>query len=177
MPPLREICQKAINKWGKDAQIFVVWEELAELQETFAKWIRGKKTDEEVDEIFDLISEGKTDSLNKKREAQKIYKDLKGKPAEQVKSRLTELAQDDPEMLERVQDTIEETALGLTFKEKSMKQLGVENGARARYIWEEVQQLETPEAKKEYILNLYNKKILSDKVAQQLTALAAGQGR
>ena len=40
-----------------------------------------------------------------------------------------------------------------------MKQLGVENGARARYIWEEVQQLETPEAKKEYILNLYNKKI------------------
>jgi len=133
----------------------------------------GKKNNKEVDQIFDKITEGKTDSLLKKRAAESLYEEIKGKPREIVKAKILEAAKEDPEVVKRLKDTMEEKALGLTYKERSIKQLGVTNGNRAEYIFEELKKIDSKKAKAAYIKSLYTKKILTGEVIKQLAALAA----
>lgn len=51
----REICTKALAKWGDQAQIAMVFEEMAELQKELCKHLRGKKvTGHIAEEIADV---------------------------------------------------------------------------------------------------------------------------
>lgn len=51
----REICIKALTKWGEGAQIAMVFEEMAELQKELCKHLKGKKvTGHIAEEIADV---------------------------------------------------------------------------------------------------------------------------
>jgi hypothetical protein len=65
---------------------------------------------------------------------------------------------------------ISERKLGLTFEEKLMKQLGVENGERAKYIDQQIMKLPEGE-RRAYYAELRDKKIISDEVAKQIKKL------
>lgn len=138
----------------------------------FSGIAQGEQSNKEVDKIFEKITEGKTDTLVKKREAEKIVTEFKGKSGDTIRKELISLAKKDPKLVEKVRQTIEENALGLTYKEKLINQLGVENGEKAKYVWGEIKQLKTPKEKQQYLLNLYQKKMLSQTVIEQLQYLA-----
>lgn len=71
-------------------------------------------------------------------------------------------------MYEKFKDIKEENALNLTETEKLIKQLGVENGERAKYVWTQIEDFETKEEKNTYIKNLHDKKVISNKVMDQI---------
>lgn len=53
---MAEICQAAIEKYGKEAQTWMAIEEMAELNDAIAKYRRGRVRDDEVcEEIADVI--------------------------------------------------------------------------------------------------------------------------
>ena len=53
---IAEICQAAIEKYGKEAQTWMAIEEMAELNNAIAKYRRGRVGDDEVcEEIADVI--------------------------------------------------------------------------------------------------------------------------
>ena len=66
----------------------------------------------------------------------------------------------------RVRRIIEEKALGLDYQERLIKQLGVENGARARYIAKKAHpMMEGPRL--QYLQDLRRKQILTREVIRQ----------
>mgnify|MGYP000917593903 CR=1 FL=1 len=51
----REICREALTQWGEQAQITMVFEEMAELQKELCKYLRGKDVTEAIaEEIADV---------------------------------------------------------------------------------------------------------------------------
>ena len=58
-----------------------------------------------------------------------------------------------------------------------MKNLGVENGERARYLYEKFQELDTQEEKAALWDEYINKKILTKQVREQLTWLLKNGGQ
>lgn len=135
------------------------------------KAVLGKKASKEESTIDTILSEQTQESKQKAEEAQKEYEKLK-KIAETSKdeanAEYTKLPED---IQSRVSDLIETEKLNLTDTEKRMRSLGVENGNRARYIYSKAMLLETKEEKNAYIKDLMDKKIVSDKVLEQVTQM------
>ena len=92
-------------------------------------------------------------------------------PRDEANERTAQLKIDDPALHKKLVSVVEERKLGLTYIEKSIKQLGVENGERAQYIFNKTEQLETREEKNDYIKNLQDKKLISKQVREQLVKL------
>lgn len=52
---MREILQEAIDRYGTEAQLMMVLEEMSELQKEICKWFRGKRDrDAMADEVADV---------------------------------------------------------------------------------------------------------------------------
>lgn len=52
----KEVMRKAIETYGEEAQLWMVTEEMSELQKEICKYKRGKKNQEEMtDEIADVL--------------------------------------------------------------------------------------------------------------------------
>lgn len=140
-----------------------------------------KRTPEEIgagaagqtEVIKETLSEQSRARFEVKKEARKLFDELKGLPKEEANARVNEIKKDNPELYNQIKDLREEEKLGLNFTEKLMKQLGVENGERAKYIWDTLEKLETPEEKNAYIKELTDKKIISKEVKDQLRKLKA----
>jgi len=80
----------------------------------------------------------------------------------------TALEAADPDFADKVYEIGADEKKGLTETDRLIKSLGVENGNRARYIYEEVMKLETKEEKNAFVGNLDEKGIITDKVYTQL---------
>jgi hypothetical protein len=61
--------------------------------------------------------------------------------------------------------------LGLTYSDRLLQDLHVENGERAKFIFETLKMFKTQEEKQEYIKDLVKKKIISKNVLKQLIRL------
>jgi hypothetical protein len=119
-------------------------------------------------ELDTAIKADKEATATMTEQANVLANELKKLPKEEAKARLLELAKTDEALANKVLDKIEEAALGLTEKDKAILSLGVTNGARAEYIVSQLNKLETNEEKKAYLLELTKKKILTDKVLDQV---------
>ncbi len=99
-----------------------------------------------------------------------MYQQLKKLPKDQAKEMFDNLIKENPDMAKKINDIIDEEKLGLTYPEKMIKQLGVENGERAKYIKSKLDGLKTKE-KQDYYQNLIDKKIITKKVSEQILKL------
>ena len=136
---------------------------------------RGGDEDEKVvDELEELLIKQADESDRLKQEALSLDKELLEMPKETANEHLKELKKTNPLLAEKLKDVIEERKLGLTYSEKLMKQLHVENGERARYIHEKLMEL-PEEDRAAYYAELRKKKIISDEVAKQVKKLKKGQ--
>ncbi len=128
-------------------------------------------TDAEFDEVAKFAGNSKTNALEKKREAESLFGELKQLPKEEATQRANALKKTDPVLFEKLKDVVEEEKLGLSSLERFVKTLPVEDGARAKYLMQKVNSFETKEEKNAYIKDMVEKKIVTPQVIQQLKKL------
>ncbi len=135
-------------------------------RETPTEEIYGSKTEE----IKPLLENQSRERFNLKQEALKLDEELQALQPEEARARFAQISSENPQLASKLKDVAEERKLGLTYEEKQMKQLGVENGERAKYIHEQIMKL-PQEQRAKYYEELKTKKVISDNVAKQLIKL------
>jgi len=121
-------------------------------------------------EISKILGEQATEREALSNASNLMYKELKKLPKEEAREEFDRLIKENPEMAEKINDLIKDEQLGLTYTEQMIKQLGVENGERAKYIKSKLDKL-SKEEKRNYYQNLIDKKIITKQVSEQLTKL------
>ncbi len=108
------------------------------------------------------------DAENKWAEIKKIGKEQGKVEAEKT---LKEISKTNPVLAKKIVDVIKAERAGLDGTDRLIKMLGVENGERAKYIYETMQDFKTAKEKTTYLQELKEKKLLSAKVYAQLLEL------
>ena len=129
-----------------------------------------EKEKKQTYEISKILGEQAREKEALNNASELMYAELKKIPKEQAKEEFNRIIKENPEMAEKINDIIKDEQLGLTFVEKMMKQLGVENGQRAEYIVEALNKL-SKEEKKSYFQNLVDKKVITKQVNEQILEL------
>ncbi|MDD5006658.1 MAG: hypothetical protein PHS33_09195 [Candidatus Omnitrophica bacterium] len=133
---------------------------------------RGGETDKKAEtEIKKILQNQEDERFRLKQEAELLYDELKVLPKDEANAKAKELKKKNPALYEKLKDVTSDAKLGLSYEDRLIKQLGVENGERAKFIWEAVKSLKTKEEKNAYIKELREKKIISDNVMKQLREL------
>lgn len=92
-------------------------------------------------------------------------------PKDEANARANEIGKTNPELFQKLKDTVEADKKGLNFNDRLIMQLGVENGERAKFVWESIKAFKTKEEKNNYVNEMRTKGIISDQVFQQLGEL------
>lgn len=133
------------------------------------------KSGSEVDKMFERVAKisesSRTDSLRRRREAEKVYLELRSKPRDRAAREFDSLIEDNPRLAEEINEIIEEEALGLTALDRSVKSLPVKDGSRAKFVFSRLSEMKTNEEKAELWDEYVNKGIITEEVANQLELL------
>lgn len=129
------------------------------------------KSAQRVEEARVAIKKQNKERTDLKEEALALDAELQELSKEAANKRALQIKKENPQLFEKLKDVIEERKLGLTYEEKLMKQLGVENGERAKYIDAQIMKLPTSAERKAYYKELRDKKIISDEVEKQIRKL------
>lgn len=122
------------------------------------------------DKTFDTLKEKDNELKTTERKTVKQEVDnLRGASKEEIKARLLELAKEDKKMAEKVLDGLIEDKQNLSSFEKKLKESSV--NVRAEYVSEHLAELNSPQEKKDYILDLKEKGILTESVLDRLIEL------
>lgn len=135
----------------------------------------GVRSGQDVDRQYDLVSNisqsSKTESLQLKREAEKTHLEIKNLGKGKSAQAFIELTKTNPKLAQEVADIARDEELGLTPLDRSVKALGVEDGSRAKFVFQSLEELDSKEAKRELWKSFVDKKILTPEVAQQVQYL------
>ena len=147
--------------------------------------IFGKYATAEAREIFDANDDlfqrvyrqdANRDKFSLEAE-QQLRKIEKNKDRESKIAALKELQEKDPKLAEKVTDILKERAAGLNSTDRLIKMLGVQNGERAKYFVEELDNMKTREEKIAFMKDMQEKKLLSENVLKQVKFLLARQAQ
>lgn len=122
----------------------------------------------DIEELKGLEKAEKTEAVKKKREAEKFWKELKGLSKEEKKNRLKDKDENFLKQLKRIAENEK-----LSYKDKLIKGLGVQNGERAKYIVKKMKGMSKQE-KKAYLKDLSEKNLISDTVLEQIGVIYKG---
>lgn len=124
----------------------------------------------EITRLIKLLDKQDSERASLRKQAEKLDIELSELPKEEAGKRYSEVKKENPALADALKNVVDERKLGLTLKERLMKQLGVANGARAKYIDEQIMALPAEE-RAAYYQELKDKKLISDEVAKQLKAI------
>lgn len=124
----------------------------------------------ETERVEKILTEQSRERFELNKQAEKTFEGLKQLPEDEILSRLEKLAETNYPLAKEAYEVWQDERLGLTREEKLVKQLGVENGARARYLFEKYQRLK-PEERDSFLEMMQQKRILTEKVGEQLGEL------
>lgn len=108
-------------------------------------------------------------------QAENEYERLKGLPKEQAAKEWQSIFDKNPDLAKKITEMAKDEKLGLTYTDRTIKKLGVENGERAKFIVGELKGLKTKEEKAAYWDELSSKKLLTKDVAKQIRLLLKEQ--
>lgn len=103
--------------------------------------------------------------------AERLYKELKKLPPAEANARLDALETEDPALSNQLDNLMKDIKLGITPEDKTIRAMGVVDGSRAQYIYDKAMKMKTTEERNAYLDDLTNKKIISDKVDEQIGEL------
>lgn len=130
----------------------------------------GATTGESKD-IKETLGVQSRERFKVKMKAEDLYAEYKKLSPQEANKKAAELKKTDPEVYKKMVESFKEDKLGLTYTERLMKQLGVENGERAKYIYEQI--LKKPKGERNaYYASLKEKKIITEAVNKQLKQLS-----
>jgi hypothetical protein len=140
------------------------------ITESFTK-ARGEKTDSPItDKAKKVITTMNDERFALKQEAEIVYNELKALPKDQANLKIQELDKVNPRLVDKIYDVADEEKKGLTYDDRLIKQMGVEDGTRAKFIYELSKEMSKDKANA-YISDLDKKGIISDEVYNQLVEL------
>lgn len=116
-------------------------------------------------------SEQSKATFDRQQEAKSVISDIKGKPREEVAARLGEIAKNNKPLADEIIKQIKEEAKGFSTEDKQIRSLDIKNGGRAKYISRKLERLESAAEKKQYLLELADKKLITAEVLKQIAAL------
>ena len=129
--------------------------------------IEAKKTP-----VTGALKEQERARAQQSREVKNIADEIQDLPTSAEKrKRLIEVIKEDEAMGKKIIDELEERSYNYSGEERKIKQLGVENGARAQYVVSQINTLKTNKEKREYLVRLTEKKVISDQVLEQVIFL------
>lgn len=123
-------------------------------------------------DIIKTLTEQERKRFYDKQEAEIIFEELKKMPVEQRKETYKKLKEEKPQIIERVNKIASDEEKNLTRLDRQILDLGVENGARAKYLFEVFKSAE-PQERKELYREYLKKGIISGNVKGQLDYLFA----
>ena len=121
----------------------------------------------ETKKLKQILSEQSRQKFYENQEAETLHEEMKKLPKEQATSAWNELYKRDQNIAKKVYAIANEEKLGLTYEDRMVKQLGVENGERAKYLFEQFKNIKTKEEKTRLWNELVNKKIITQTVLEQ----------
>ena len=114
------------------------------------------------------LNESKDEKVILKEQALKKFQELSQLPPDEANKKAEEIYNKNPEMFKEIQSLKQDEKDRLNETEKLIKKLGVENRARAEYVYQKTDEMKTSEEKNAYLEDLYNKKVITDKVLKQI---------
>jgi len=128
-----------------------------------------------LDSVYSIVDRVDKDRVRASAEAEKEFAkiqkamDKDGKDA--AKQMLLDLAKKDAELAESVSKVWLDSLKGLTGEDRAIKQMGVQDGTRARYLYTQIEELKTKEETVAYLKELNDKGLVNDTVAEQLAEM------
>ena len=132
----------------------------------------------EFGQLQDISKFRQRSTFNKeqlKTDAQAIRDSFKDLSPDEKVTKWQSLVKSNPTMAKKVKEIVQDEKLGLTPIDKSIKSLGVEDGSRAKFLYQEFKKLDTKEEKVEYWNELVKKKIITKEISKQLIYLIKQQ--
>jgi hypothetical protein len=102
--------------------------------------------------------------------AKSKYNELSRMSPEDANVELEKIASSDKRLYDDLKAIHESVSKNYTIDEENLRSLNIENGFRAKHIWETTTRMKTPEEKNAYLQELEAKKIVTPMVAAQLFA-------
>jgi len=125
----------------------------------------------DADAVKDLLSGQSRERFVLRQQAEDSHSQLSQLPSDEANKRFQQLAKEDKELASEVSKIVAEDKLGLTYTERLIGQLGVQNGERAKYLVSKFNELETDEDKENLWKEYVQKKLISKEVRQQMAFL------
>lgn len=122
----------------------------------------------DVQEIQQLNKQADFDRKQVQADALRYYQNLKNLPPDKANEYIQQTKKTDRQLYDAVKVEFQNDKYGLTFKERSIRALPVEDGTRVNYIVRELKKLRTPEEKQRLYQDWKDKKIISATVLKQL---------
>ena len=126
--------------------------------------------------IKSLLMEQSRDRFYQMKKAEELVAEWNKLPASEANRNLKELTKKKPFLAREIIQIKTEEKLGYTPTEKLITRLGITNGERAKYLWQEAGKEKTAAAKNQYIKNMMDKKIITDTVLDQIRYLEKHKG-
>lgn len=139
----------------------------------FASASGGAGSNQQNDALKGIIQNQNDKSFLLKQQAESIYQELKNVPPDIANKKAAELSKTNPTLFAALKTVVTQDKLGLTYTDRLYTQLGVTNGERAKFIWQNLKALPNKDAKNAYVQDLVKKKIISAEVMSQLGQLKA----
>ena len=138
-----------------------------------AKSYFDKKTDTGEKALDKAVKERNQASKERGIEAKQVFTELKSITSDEERNaRLKEVYDTDRQLYNKIMDLRRDEKLNLSTEEKAIKyNLDVEDGTRAKYIYNKYKGFSDPAEGKAYLKNLRDKKIITDEVMKQLNEL------
>lgn len=130
--------------------------------------------DPQIESVETALRAQNDDRVKLDHEAQAALKALWQAPQERRGAMFDELATTRPAVVERMADIANKEAKGLEYDESLIGRLGVENGARARYLWQQIVSL-PQEKRTAFFEDMVSKGLLNDAVADQIGGIMKAQ--
>lgn len=132
---------------------------------------RGGQSEQLGEELLKTLTAQSDTQFLQKQDAEIVYTAMKSLPKEEAAAKFNELVKSSPAIAKQVASIAQDDKLGLSYADRMVKTLQVNNGNRAKFIAKELNALKTMEEKKALWNEYLTKKIITAQVAQQITSL------
>jgi hypothetical protein len=131
-------------------------------------------------DLFTLKNRASAEGVQAAAQAEKEWakiKDIKTKKGgDAAAAELQKTIKDNPALATKIVSIADDEAAGLNGNERLIKQFGVKDGSRAKYISDQLKKMKTGDEKAAYVKELASKKLLPAEVVDQITALISAPG-
>lgn len=126
---------------------------------------RGAGGESEV--LTDRLREQSRVRFDQRSHVDDIVRSMEGLSPGLQQERLREIAKQDRKLFTAVKEQVDAKARGVTWQERQILHLGVDNGERARYLLEQLQPLDDADRRKR-IIDWRRKKLVTQEVIRQI---------